>query len=173
MARCSELVEVQTRLGKRLLDMDKVITFPRGLMGFEDQHEFALLKISENAFFLLLQSVHNPNLGLLVGDPYTFLPEYRIKVGDAEQKILQVETASELTVMVTVSIPHGHPEQTALNLTGPILINHKARIGLQIPQSDVNPPRILLRLCPAGKPSRIQSGDQYNVEQGGSLEKQE
>ncbi len=149
MARRTEVVEAQTRLGTRRIDPDKIIEFPRGLMGFEDQREFTLLQLREDAPFLVLQSLQDPELGLLVGDPYAFLPEYRIKIGDAEQNMLQVKTAGELAVLVTVSIPPGHPERTALNLTGPILINHEARIGLQVPQADVNPPRVLLRLCTA------------------------
>ena len=147
MARRTEVVEARTRLGTRRIDPDKIIEFPRGLMGFEDQREFTLLQLREDAPFLVLQSLQDPELGLLVGDPYAFLPEYRIKIGDAEQNMLQVKTAGELAVLVTVSIPPGHPERTALNLTGPILINHEARIGLQVPQADVNPPRVLLRLC--------------------------
>jgi flagellar assembly factor FliW len=146
MERQTELRETETRLGRQFIDMDKVIAFPRGLMGFEKQRAFALLKIRENSPFLVLQSLRNTGIGLLVSDPYAFLPEYRIRIGDAEQRLLQVESAGQLAVLVTVSIPHGRPEQTAINLTGPILINHEARIGLQVPQPDVNPPRILLRL---------------------------
>lgn len=149
MARRTEVVEVRTRLGARRIDPDKIIEFPRGLVGFEDQREFTLLQLREDAPFLVLQSLRDPELGLLVGDPYSFLPEYRIKIGDAEQSMLKVTSAGELAVLVTVSIPPGHPERTALNLTGPILINHEARIGLQVPQADVNPPRVLLRLCAA------------------------
>lgn len=37
-------------------------------------------------------------------------------------------------MLVTVSIPAGAPEQAALNLTGPIVINYEARVGLQVPQ---------------------------------------
>ena len=146
MARRTEVREADTRLGRQLIDLDKVIVFPRGLMGFEDQHEFTLLKIREDAPFLILQSLQEPNLGLLVGDPYSFLPEYRIRIGDAEQSLLQVKSSAQLAVLVTVSIPPGQPEHTSLNLTGPILINHEARSGLQAPQSDINPPRVLLYL---------------------------
>ena len=88
----------------------------------------------------------NPDLGLLVGDPYIFMPEYSVRIGNAEQALLQVQSAEQVAVLVTVSIPHGHPNQTALNLTGPILINHDARIGIQVPQSDIDPPRLMLRL---------------------------
>ena len=166
MARRTEVVE--TRLGTQEIDPDKIIVFPLGLVGFEEQREFTLLKLRGEAPFLVLQSLRTPELGLLVGDPYAFLPEYRIKIGDAEQALLQVKTAAELAVLVTVSIPPGHPERTALNLTGPILINHEARIGMQVPQSDVNPPRVLLRLCTAdGRAGETTEGEHPQTPGGG------
>lgn len=143
-------VRAQTRLGPLDIDPGKELLFPRGLMGFEDHRRFTLLKIRGEAPFLILQSLDDPKLGLLVGDPYAFLPEYRIRIGDAEQKILQATDTASLAVLVTVSIPHGQPENTSLNLSGPIVINHDARVGLQIPQADVNPPRVLLHLTRGG-----------------------
>ncbi len=135
MARNNE-VEIQTRLGLRTVDTDKVIYFPRGLAGFEGLHEFILLQIRPEAPFLVLQSMDKPNVGLLVADPYTFMQDYKVKVGDAEQKLLRLKGAEEVAVLVTVSIPEGKPEETSLNLVGPILINHEKRVGLQIPQAD-------------------------------------
>jgi flagellar assembly factor FliW len=57
-------------------------------------------------------------------------------VGEAEQKLLRLQNIRQVAVLVTVSIPKGEPEKTALNLTGPILINHQAKLGLQVPQVD-------------------------------------
>lgn len=136
MERRQEIMSVQTRLGLQEIDAEKILFFPRGLIGFEDLRSFTLLQLREGAPFLILQSLERPDLGLLVGDPYTFLPDYCIKVGDAEQALLHVTSANQLVVLVTVSIPHGKPENTTLNLTGPVLINHEARIGLQVPQAD-------------------------------------
>ncbi|GFM37791.1 hypothetical protein DSM19430T_24750 [Desulfovibrio psychrotolerans] len=116
--------------------MDKVIYFPRGLMGFEDKHDFTLLQLKEGSPFLVLQSMDDPRLGLLVADPYSFLEDYPIRVGEAEQKLLRLQNIRQVAVLVTVSIPKGEPEKTALNLSGPILVNHQARLGLQIPQTD-------------------------------------
>lgn len=135
MARQNERV-IQTRLGRQKVALDKVLYFPRGLMGFEDKHEFTLLQLREGAPFLILQSMDDPRLGLLVGDPYSFIEDYPIRIGDAEQKLLRLRTIRQVAVLVTVSIPPGRPEKTALNLTGPILINHEARLGLQVPQTD-------------------------------------
>ena len=43
-------------------------------------------------------------------------------------------------MLVTVSVPHGAPEKTTLNLTGPILVNYESRVGLQVPQVDTKYP---------------------------------
>jgi len=39
-----------------------------------------------------------------------------------------------------VTIPRNKPEETTLNLSGPIILNTKARIGLQAPQVDSKMP---------------------------------
>ena len=139
MARKQE-VEINTRLGRRRIDMEKVIYFPRGLAGFEGLHEFTLLQIRPEAPLLLLQSMDKASVGLLVADPFSFMDDYRIKVSDAEQKLLRLKSVRQVAVLVTVSIPAGKPEETVLNLTGPILVNHQARVGLQIPQSEGQSP---------------------------------
>jgi flagellar assembly factor FliW len=137
---------IETRLGGRDVPADKVILFPRGLIGFEGQREFTLLQIQENAPLLLLQSMETPALGLLVADPYVFIPEYRLTVGDAELELLQANNAEAVAVLVTASIPPGKPEDAVLNLLGPIVINHVRRLGLQVPQFEcVGSPTVHIR----------------------------
>lgn len=139
MAEVKELV-IQTRLGQRSVSADRIIHFPRGLIGFERLQRFTLLQIKEDSPFLLLQSVDDPQCGLLVADPYSFMDRYEVKVGDSEQKILKLESRENVAVLVTVTIPPGRPENTTLNLSGPIIINTQTRIGLQIPQTDPDIP---------------------------------
>ena len=134
MARNKE-IEIETRLGRRSIDAEKVVHFPRGLAGFENERDFILLQIRPEAPLLILQSTSNPVDGLLVADPYSFLDKsYAPQVGDAEKQLLHIENLEQAAVLVTVSIPAGAPEQAALNLTGPIVINYEARVGLQVPQ---------------------------------------
>lgn len=142
MERCKNKI-IQTRLGEYEFDESKVLNFPHGLMGFETMHSFMLMVIKPGSPFLLLQSLDDPSLGLLVTDPYVFMDEYIVKVSDAEQAILQVKDVKEVTVLVTVSIPRNKPELTTLSLTGPVLINHQVRVGVQVPQIDgKNPPSL-------------------------------
>ena len=141
-----EIKIIESRLGRREVRVDRIILFPRGILGYEEMREFTLLQIQENAPLLVLQSMEKPTLGLLVADPFVFLPEYNLHVGDAEQKLLKADSAADLAVLVTASIPPGKPEETALNLLGPILINHRAHLGLQVPQVDRDgPSRVFVR----------------------------
>ncbi|WP_320169058.1 flagellar assembly protein FliW [Maridesulfovibrio sp.] len=127
---------IRTRIGEREITEDGIIYFSRGLIGFDEKRDFALIQLSENSPFLLLQSLEDPGLGLLVADPYSFMDDYEVRLSEAEKRILQVENAAQVAVLVTVTIPQGRPEETTLNLGGPIVINSEAKRGMQVPQID-------------------------------------
>lgn len=133
-------IKVETRLGAQTVSLDRVLRFPRGLIGFEDKRDFALLQIRDDVPFLVLQSLDDPGLGIMVADPCNFMDDYSIRLSDAEQYMLNVSSPEQVSVLVTVSIPAGHPENTCLNLMGPVVINHEARIGLQVPQAEHSQP---------------------------------
>ncbi len=138
----------ETRIGKMHLDKDKFITMPKGLIGYEQETEFSIIEYKPDSPFFIYQSTKTPELGLLIADPYLFINEYTVKLNEAEQAALQAETAEDITVFVTITIPHGRPEESTLNLSGPIFINHVKRIALQVPQ-DVSPTKVLLAECVA------------------------
>jgi len=136
MAGRQKTVLIQTKLGDREVARDSVLYFPHGLIGLDDKREFVLIPVRDNSPFLLLQCVTDAGLGLLVADPFPFLPDYNIKLEQAEKKILRVENLRQIAVLVTVTIPKNNPQGTTLNLSGPIILNTKARLGLQAPQVD-------------------------------------
>lgn len=130
-----------TRLGEREIRIDSIIYFPRGLVGLEDKREFTLLPVREgDSPFLLLQCTTDPGLGLLVADPYSFLDDYDVKIENPDRKALKVENIRQLAILVTVTIPQDKPEDTTLNLQGPIVINTETKIGLQVPQTEAGYP---------------------------------
>ena len=140
MAGRSKKIIIRTKLGEREIARDSIIYFPHGLIGLDDKREFVLIQVRENSPFLLLQCVTDPGLGLLVADPYPFLPSYHVKLEGPEKKILCVESIRQIAVLVTVTIPKDNPQETTLNLSGPIILNTKARLGLQAPQIDADHP---------------------------------
>lgn len=138
---------IESRLGRREVRLDKIIRFPRGIIGFESTRDFTLLQIYEGAAMLVLQSMEQPTLGLLVADPYAFVPDYSLRISGPDRHLLQAENFEDLAVLVTASIPPGKPEETALNLLGPIVINHAARLGLQVPQTESDAPsKVFVRM---------------------------
>lgn len=139
---CEKEIEIETRLGKRTIDPEKIVHFPRGLAGFENEHDFTLLELRPDAPLLILQSMTRPEVGLLVADPYSFLSSYPVMVGEAEQQLLKIDKTDDAAILVTVSIPAGQPENAMLNLTGPIVINYQSHIGLQIPQGFEGPAQV-------------------------------
>lgn len=154
-------IDIETRLGPRRIETDKIINFPRGLAGFENERDFILLQLRPDAPLLILQSVTRAEVGLLVADPYSFLDSYPVIIGDAEQKMLKIDKSDEPAILVTVTIPAGEPENAMLNLTGPIVINHKERIGLQIPQGFEGPTQARLHRSPATEQTP-DTGDEKN-----------
>ncbi len=143
-ANYSRLME--TRIGNIELDSDKFIHMPKGLIGYDDEKEYTIIEYRQNSPFYIYQSTKTPDFGVLITDPYFFLSEYTVKLSEAEQNILQAESAEDINVFVTVTIPHGKPEDITLNLSGPIFINYKKRLALQVPQ-DITPTKVLLKDC--------------------------
>ena len=136
---------IHSRVGPLHVEQDRLIFFPRGLVGFESQRDFALVQVREHSSFFLLQSCTDPKLGLIVADPYVYVPDYRIKISTAEEEVLGLKNIREAVVLVTVTIPAGHPEDATLNLVGPLVLNTRLRRGMQVPQNQLrHPPRVLL-----------------------------
>ena len=139
MAKKQERV-IHSRIGKLSIPPERVLHFPWGIIGFEQEREFTLVQIRDDSPFVILQSMNDPRLGLMVADPYSFIQDYDVVVGEAERKLLQIDNIRQVLVLVTVTIPPGKPENTTLNLTGPVVVNLQARIGVQVPQTDVKYP---------------------------------
>ncbi len=141
---------IHSRVGPLHVAQDRLVYFPKGLVGFELQREFALVRVREESAFFLLQSCTDPGLGLMVADPYVYIPDYRIKVSTAEQELLRLKNIREAVVLVTVTIPAGKPEEAVLNLVGPLVINIRLRRGMQVPQNQLrHPPRVQLGSSPS------------------------
>ena len=132
-------IEIDTRLGRRTVQTSNNMNYPPGVAGCVRDLEFVLLQVQPNAPLLVLQSISNPHVGLLVADPYSFQPSYPVTIGDADQALLRLRHADDAAVLVTVSIPEGDPANALLNLMGPIIINHRNCVGLQVAQMGDGP----------------------------------
>lgn len=147
---------INSRIGPLVISQDKTILFPRGLVGFEVLREFVLVEFKPGTPFHFLQSLENAGMGMMLADPFSFLSNYEARLSTAEKKILQVESVLDLIILVSVTVPRGNPEESTLNLVGPVCINVPKRLGLQVPQVDMAfPSRVFLR--DLGGPNEHQS----------------
>lgn len=103
--------------------------FPWGLPGLERYRRFVVMPVRDNPFFLLLQSEDEPDLGLLLVDPFPLFPDYSYTLTDLDRQDLKLGCPEDLLLYTTVSIS---PDGFCTNLAAPLAINASARLGKQL-----------------------------------------
>lgn len=122
-------MDVKTsRFGTVSIDQDRVITFPKGLLGFPEQTRFCLLEPADDACFFWLQSCDDPALAFVVTDPNFFVPEFSVPIRQEQMEAMKLPALSDAQVFVIVN-----KIDNALtgNLQGPLVINTLTRCGEQ------------------------------------------
>lgn len=126
-------MEFQTKyFGAVEADAEDFITFPKGLFGFEDEHQFLLLPFHASAGSLLcLQSINTPALAFVAVDPFTLLPSYAPVLEPEELRALGAQSSGELGyyTFCVVKDPVG---QSTVNLKCPLAIHPQTRIAQQV-----------------------------------------
>ncbi len=126
-------MEIETlRFGKIAVQEDKVITFPRGILGFAKNKKYILFPHSEGSAFFWLQSVEDGDLAFVVMNPQVIKTDYSVDVDDNVLTELDVKQPEDLEVFCIVTIPHNDPRHMTINLLGPIIINAQGRNAVQI-----------------------------------------
>lgn len=118
-----------TRFGTVEIAEDRVITFPKGILGFADYRRFCLLEPAEDSAFFWLQSLDDPTLAFVVTDPSFFVPDYSVPVRQDQMGDLGLARLEDAQVFVIVN----KVDQTLTgNLQGPLVINTITRTGEQL-----------------------------------------
>jgi flagellar assembly factor FliW len=132
---CAERVmEVKTtRFGVISIPDDRVITFPKGLLGFGSQRKYCLLEPGADSAFFWLQSVDEPSLAFVVTDPSLFFKEYTVPIKPEQMVELKLGKLEDAQVFVIVNKVD---ESLTGNLQGPLVINTVTREGEQVVLAD-------------------------------------
>jgi len=118
-----------TRFGVLDIAEDRVIEFPRGLLGFSQHTRYCLLEPGEDACFFWLQSLDEPSLAFVVTDPGLFVPEFSVPIRPEQMIELKLNKLEDAQVFVIVN----KVEQSLTgNLQGPLVINTLTRTGEQM-----------------------------------------
>ena len=118
-------------LGELEIDDQDIIHFTEGIPAFEEYKEYIIMPVSEKSPFYYLQSVQEPDLCLIITNPFVFFPDYEIEIADEELQSLEVRgEPGNLAIYVILTIPEEFRLTTA-NLLAPIVINPENRRAVQ------------------------------------------
>lgn len=111
-----------------------VISFPWGMPGL-DYKEYRLCALSTDSPFFFLQSTHEPEVGLLLVNPFEVHRDYEFDLSDDVVKQLKIENDKQVAVFCTINTSRGIASAT-VNLLAPVVVNVERMIGKQIVLND-------------------------------------
>jgi len=120
-----------TRFGEIEVREEDILTFPRGLIGFPSLKRYVLLDHPGGGPFKWLQALDQPQTAFAVTDPLIFFPDYRIPVSLEDLAEIKIKDPSDGVVVVILVVPKD-PYRITANLQGPLVINVKERLGMQL-----------------------------------------
>lgn len=126
-------MKLQTKyFGEIEYEAAEVITFPNGMFGFEEEHQFLLLPFEGGGGNLLcLQSTATPALAFVVMDAFSLMPDYAPVLQKAELKAFGVDDAGALGFYVLCAVKNPVSAST-VNLRCPLVIHPETREARQI-----------------------------------------
>ena len=129
-----------TRFGSVEIPSEAVVDFPAGLIGLGGRR-YAIVARDEDATFVWLHSLEDPDLALPLTNPWRFFANYEVELADDEAERIGVDEAEETAVYVTVRAAESLEDFSA-NLRAPILIAHGSGFQVinQAPDAPVRAP---------------------------------
>lgn len=122
-----------TRFGQVEVDDQRIITFPKGLLGFPRYTRFVLIEPGEDSYFFWLQSIETPDLAFVVTDPSLFVSSYKVPIKPEQMEELGLKSVDEAQVLVIVN---KRGNVLTGNLQGPLVIHLTRWVGEQMVLSD-------------------------------------
>ncbi|MGE3166161.1 MAG: flagellar assembly protein FliW [Planctomycetota bacterium] len=131
--REAEMVTVSTvRFGEVEVPPERILEFPRGLVGLPQARRFVFLHDHEDSGpFFWMQSADDPGLAFVVCEPRHFFPEYVVPLSKEDQAALAVQDPEDGLVCVILVVPQD-PQQITANLRGPLVVNPHTSVGVQL-----------------------------------------
>ena len=122
--------------GEIAYEQDDVLTFPKGLFGFEEEQSFLLLPFAGNGTLFSLQSLQTPQLAFVMMDPFSLDGSYAPILQPEELKVLGVERSEDLFYYVMCVVKDPVSDST-VNLRCPVAINDDG-VAMQVILEDTS-----------------------------------
>lgn len=123
------MIKIHTSMwGEVEVQDEEVYQFPKGLPGFDEETEFALVPWDDTPFSYL-QSTREPGLAFLLVNPFIFVPDYNFELGEVDKEELEIIEQVSVYSMVTI---HSQANKSTMNLLAPLVLNPEQHIGKQV-----------------------------------------
>ena len=121
------------QFGEIEIEEDKILTFPDGLIGFDNCKKFVLISDEDLEPFqwLLCIDEGNEEIGFPLLPPFLFVPDYLKNLPKDLRQEFEKGPDSALNVLNVITIKGNNDEMT-INLRGPVLIDAEKKEGKQI-----------------------------------------
>ncbi|WP_404330193.1 flagellar assembly protein FliW [Mesobacillus maritimus] len=127
-------MKIQTvRFREIEVDESRLITFLKGIPGFDEDKQYILLPADETGEspFFFLQSVETAEVSFLLLDAFAFFAKYDVNLDDSVVEKLEIGSPDDVIVLTTVTV-QGELKQATTNLKAPLVINYPKQVGMQI-----------------------------------------
>jgi flagellar assembly factor FliW len=121
------------------VDPETLFTFDEGLAGFEGCKRFKIFHEEGKSSIFWLQSVDDSEVMFPIVTPEALDVEYQIELSDADCTLIGLATAEDATVAIIVYRDEAANGKIAANTRSPLILNLKARKGMQKILSDIHP----------------------------------
>lgn len=125
-----------TQFGMQEVDPESILTFPKGMPGFEGSTRYKLFHDDQEQQVVVhwLQSIDEPDVTFALVDPAVFGLNYEFSLTDEEEQLLKMESVDDIAVLLIAYKPQPDADSKAninANINGPIVLNTRARLGMQ------------------------------------------
>lgn len=120
------------KFGEVEVDDSLVFNFLDPILGYEHIKSYVLIDYNPDSPFKWLQAVDDSSISFPVTIPALFGIDYTFVVPEIQAKLLELSNIEDVLTLNIVNIPTGHPEQSTVNLLGPIVININNKNAIQM-----------------------------------------
>ncbi len=127
-------VEIETtRFGKIEVPDEEILSFPKGLIGFEKLKQYILLDSSKGNAIQWLQSLDDPDIAFLVSEPKKTFPFIEINYPEPSvfPSSLSAPDFEQLKLLTILHVDH-EKKLLHIHIQAPLLINPLSRQGAQV-----------------------------------------
>ena len=120
-------------------DRRTVIRFEDGLYGFEDVKDYVLLQEDDSQVIWTLQAANSPIPSFIAINPFLLLKDYAPHLAEEDCRKLGNPQAEDLCFLA-IAVIRRNPQESAVNLKSPVVINVRTKTGRQIIMEETDYP---------------------------------